>query len=85
MSVYKIKVSICPRFVVSMVYYGLSLGSGNLGGSAHANVCIAGIVDVLGSVGLYLILDRFGRRMLLIVFYFMGAIFCALTATVPPG
>ncbi|XP_067676242.1 organic cation transporter protein-like [Haliotis asinina] len=66
--------------VVSMVYYGLSLNSDNLGaGSLHLNFLLVGLVEFPAyalSIGL---LDRLGRKIMHCAMMIIGGVSCILT------
>lgn len=34
------------RFVCSLVYYGLTLSAGDLGGSIYANLALSGLIEI---------------------------------------
>lgn len=63
-----------------MVYFGLSLGTGDLAGNTYINVCFAGLVDIFANVGLFFCLDKIGRITLISTSLLLGGIFCALMA-----
>ncbi|XP_055954748.1 organic cation transporter protein-like [Patella vulgata] len=50
--------------VVSMVYYGLGLNVGNLGGDIYVNFTVANIVELISYILCILLLDRWGRKAL---------------------
>ncbi|XP_046326574.2 organic cation transporter protein-like [Haliotis rufescens] len=66
--------------VVSMVYYGLSLNSDNLGaGSLHLNFLLVGLVEFPAyalSIGL---LNRLGRKIMHCAMMIIGGVSCILT------
>ncbi|XP_046553873.1 organic cation transporter protein-like [Haliotis rubra] len=67
-------------FVVSMVYYGLSLNSDNLGaGSLHLNFLLAGLVEFL-AIGLAMsVIDKIGRKILHCLCMIIGGVSCIVT------
>lgn len=46
------------RFVVSLVYYGLSLNAGNLAGNIWLNNALNGLMEIFGYVVVTLTMDR---------------------------
>lgn len=62
--------------VNAMLYYGLSLGTDNLGGSPYLNFCIAGAVEIPAYIMCILILNPLGRRKPLFVNMIIGGIAC---------
>ncbi|KAK3878474.1 hypothetical protein Pcinc_016892 [Petrolisthes cinctipes] len=70
-------------FVNSGVYYGLSLNTGNLGGSAYLNFVISGAVELPAHVLTFLLLDRIGRRIPLAVFMGLGGLALLSTILIP--
>ena len=52
----------CNRFVNSLVYYGLSLNTSNLGGNPYINFCISGAVEIPAYIFCQVALHYLGRR-----------------------
>ncbi|XP_035825419.1 organic cation transporter protein [Aplysia californica] len=48
--------------VVTMVYYGLTLNVGSLGGNIYVNFAISGMVEVAGNLAAMIALPRWGRK-----------------------
>ncbi|XP_067676241.1 organic cation transporter protein-like [Haliotis asinina] len=66
--------------VVSMVYYGLSLNSDNLGaGSLHLNFLLVGLVEFPACALVLLLLNRLGRKILHCASMLIGGVSCILT------
>ncbi|KAK6169539.1 hypothetical protein SNE40_020577 [Patella caerulea] len=65
--------------VVSMVYYGLGLNVGNLGGDIYLNFTAANIVETAAYVLCLILLDRWGRKALHCTSMLLGGIACILT------
>ncbi|XP_046553874.1 organic cation transporter protein-like [Haliotis rubra] len=66
--------------VVSMVYYGLSLNSDNLGaGSLHLNFLLVGLVELPACALVLLLLNRLGRKILHCGSMLLGGVSCILT------
>ncbi|XP_071114672.1 organic cation transporter protein-like [Haliotis cracherodii] len=67
-------------FVVSMVYYGLSLHSDNLGaGSLHLNFLLVGLVEFPAFVFVILLLNKLGRKVMYCASVLVGGVSCILT------
>lgn len=68
------------RMVVSMVYYGLSLNTDNLGaGSLYVNFLISGLVEFPAYTICILLLGRVGRKVLHCGSMILGGVSCLLT------
>ncbi|XP_069134928.1 organic cation transporter protein-like [Argopecten irradians] len=65
--------------VVSMVYYGLSLNTGNLGGDFYVNFLLSGLVEFPAYTLCLVLLDRVGRRLLHAACMILGGIACIVT------
>ncbi|XP_060551325.1 organic cation transporter protein-like [Ruditapes philippinarum] len=65
--------------VVSMVYYGLSLNTGNLGGNFYLNFTISGLVEFPAYTLCILLLDRIGRKWLHFIAMVAGGVACVST------
>ncbi|XP_046583400.1 organic cation transporter protein-like [Haliotis rubra] len=65
--------------VVSMVFYGLGLNVGNLGGDIHLNFTIANIVETASYVMCLFLLARLGRKFLHCGSMLVGGIACIAT------
>ncbi|OWF45914.1 organic cation transporter protein-like [Mizuhopecten yessoensis] len=69
-------------FIVAMMYYGLSLNAGNLGGNFFLNMFLSGLVEIPANAMALLILDRIGRQKTYFFSMIFGGCACALT-TIP--
>ncbi|OWF50930.1 organic cation transporter protein-like isoform X1 [Mizuhopecten yessoensis] len=67
----------------AMVYYGLSLGTDNLGGDPYINFCIAGAVEIPAYVLCVIFLNRLGRRWPLCGTMLAGGISCIISGFIP--
>lgn len=67
------------RMVVSMVYYGLSLNTGNLGGDFYVNFTISGLVEFPAYTLCIILLDRVGRKWLHFICMVVGGVACVCT------
>ncbi|XP_060072913.1 organic cation transporter protein-like [Ylistrum balloti] len=65
--------------VVSMVYYGFSLNTGNLGGDFYLNFLLSGLVEFPAYTLCLLLLDRVGRRLLHASCMIVGGVACIIT------
>ncbi|XP_078324705.1 organic cation transporter protein-like isoform X3 [Crassostrea virginica] len=65
--------------VVSMVYYGLSLNSGNLAGDFYLNFFLTGLVEFPAYTLCLVLLDRTGRKKLLCACMVLGGLACICT------
>lgn len=62
-----------------MVYYGLSLNTGNLGGDFYLNFLLQGLSEFPAYVICLLFFDRLGRKKLHLFFMLMGGASCIAT------
>ncbi|XP_013412424.1 organic cation transporter protein isoform X1 [Lingula anatina] len=70
-------------FVNSLVYYGLSLGSGSLAGNMYLNVFLSAAVEIPGYILAAVVLDRIGRRWPLTGSLVIGGVACLITTAIP--
>lgn len=73
------------RVVVTLVYYGLVLGSSDLAGSPFLNVALSGLVELPACLFVYLTLDRFGRRVIQAGSLAVSGVACLMVTTIPTG
>ncbi|XP_033637857.1 organic cation transporter protein-like [Asterias rubens] len=76
-------VSLCYRFVNSMVYYGVSLYSSNLAGDKYLNFFLLSVVEIPGYVVTMFTMMWWGRRPSLVLFHILAGVACILTACLP--
>ena len=62
-----------------MVYYGLSLNSGNLAGDFYLNFFLTGLVEFPAYTLCLVLLDRTGRKKLLCACMVLGGLACICT------
>ncbi|XP_033741882.1 organic cation transporter protein-like [Pecten maximus] len=67
------------RCIVSMIYYGLSLNAGNLGGNFYLNMFLSGLVEVPANTMVLLFIDRVGRKKMYCLSMILGGCACAST------
>lgn len=66
--------------VISMVYYGLSLNAGSLAGDIYLNNSLNGLLEVVGYFLVQFTMDRFGRRAIMVWFFFIQGCACLASA-----
>ena len=67
------------RMVVSMVYYGLALNSGNLAGDLYFNFFLNTAVEIPAHLIPLVLLDRIGRKKLHVFTMVFGGVACLST------
>ncbi|KAL8563592.1 hypothetical protein ACOMHN_019330 [Nucella lapillus] len=73
-------VILCLNWLVcSMVFYGLSLNSGNLGGSVYINFQLMAVVEIIAYLGCVLLLNRLGRKVVHVACMMLGGGACLST------
>lgn len=70
-------------FANSIVYYGLSLNTGNLVGNPFLMMFLSGLVEVPSYIFICFVMDRTGRRSLISTLMLIGGI-CCISATALP-
>ncbi|XP_078580901.1 organic cation transporter protein-like [Branchiostoma floridae x Branchiostoma japonicum] len=70
-------------FAVTIMYYGLSLSTGDLAGDDYVNFFLVGVVEVPGYLTSYLVIDRLGRRVPHMLYMVVGGVACVTAAFIP--
>lgn len=76
-------VVIFDTFCVYSVYNGLNFFVPHLGSEEHISFLLASLVELPSYLVLYLTLNRFGRRPVLLLSMVLGGAFCILCSVVP--
>ena len=64
--------------VCSMSYYGLAMNQVNLGNNIYVSFALGGVVEILGYVFAYLVIDHIGRKTVLVGCQVISGISCIL-------
>ncbi|CAG4934734.1 unnamed protein product [Colias eurytheme] len=67
----------------SFTYYGLSINSVFLAGNRYLNFLLVVFVEIPANAICLLVLDRFGRKKVLVIVYMLSAIFCMSLSFIP--
>ncbi|XP_028027458.1 organic cation transporter protein-like [Bombyx mandarina] len=67
----------------TFVYYGLSINSVSLAGNKYVNFMLVAFVEIPANFACLAVLDRFGRKRVLITMYILSAILCIGLAFIP--
>ncbi|KAK8719526.1 hypothetical protein OTU49_013981 [Cherax quadricarinatus] len=71
--------------VCTLVYYGLSSNSGNLGGNIFVNFIATMLIEIPSYIFSFLVLDRMGRKGTLSFVLLLGGVSCFISGFVPEG
>ena len=63
-------------FIVSMAYYGVIVNVGNLGGDLCLNLSLLTLMEYSAKFSTVLLLDRIGRKKVLVAYMLLGGIMC---------
>ncbi|RMX39032.1 hypothetical protein pdam_00021865, partial [Pocillopora damicornis] len=72
-------------FVNGMVYYGLSLSSGEFGGSIYLNFVLTSLVEIPGNILVIHNCNRFGRRKTLVAYMVLAGVTVVAVSLIPNG
>jgi len=72
-------------FANSLVYYGLSLNTGNLEGNPFLVLFLVGLAEIPGYLLVIFLVDRTGRRFLLTTLLLLGGSACIICAFISQG
>ena len=73
------------RMANSLVFYGLSLNSSHLSGDPYTNFLLLAAVEIPALALCPPLLDRMGRKPLMVVAMTIGAAGCLMNALLPPS
>lgn len=76
-----VNIIISIRFVISSIYYGLTLNIGKLGGNLYINFTVAAVMEFLGNL-LCLLMDKTGRKAMHLSLMFLTGAAC-LSSAIP--
>lgn len=72
-------------FANSIVYYGLSLNTGNLHGNPYLLLFFSGLAEIPGYILVVCIVDKTGRRSLCSTLMLLGGFACIIVAFISNG
>lgn len=75
----------CFRFTSAVVYQGLVMRLGIIGGNLYIDFFISGVVELPGALLILLTIERFGRRLPFAASNIVAGVACLVTAFLPEG
>ncbi|CAK1542337.1 unnamed protein product [Leptosia nina] len=86
-SIIRKRVAVCSFLWITctFVYYGLSINSVSLAGNKYVNFMLVAFVEIPANFVCLLVLDRFGRKRVLITMYVLSACLCISLSFIPKG
>ncbi|XP_072014083.1 organic cation transporter protein-like [Amphiura filiformis] len=81
----KTLIILCNWFVISMVYYGLSLSTSGLGVNDYVAGFVSGAVEIPAILSGWFIIERWGRRNPHSIYMIVGGVACLITTMLPLG
>lgn len=69
----------------TFVYYGLSINSVSLAGNKYINFMLVAFIEIPANFMCLFLLDRFGRKRVMIIMYILSACLCIGLSFLPPG
>lgn len=76
---YQLTVILFGWMIVSMVFYGLAMNSGNIGGNLYLNFFMSSFAELIGFAGCLAALHKIGRRPVFAISVLMSGAACLLT------
>lgn len=73
----------CPRFTSAVVYQGLIMRLGILGGNVYIDFLISGLVEFPAAFLILFTIERIGRRLPFATANFVAGVSCFITAFIP--
>lgn len=73
------------RFTSAVVYQGLVMRLGIIGGDLYIDFFISGVVELPGALLILLTIERFGRRLPFAASNVVAGVACLVTAFLPEG
>ncbi|CAF4956208.1 unnamed protein product [Pieris macdunnoughi] len=86
-SIIRKRVAVCSFLWITctFVYHGLSINSVSLAGNKYVNFILVAFVEIPANFVCLLVLDRFGRKRVLITMYVLSACLCITLSFIPKG
>jgi len=72
-------------FALGTLYFGLSLHMPQFNANIYVIFFLSGLVEVPADIIPFVLLNRFGRRPMIVIHYVLGGLLCMATAAVPLG
>lgn len=69
----------------TFVYYGLSINSVSLAGNKYVNFMLVAFIEIPANFACLAVLDRYGRKKVMIITYILSAILCISLSFLPKG
>ncbi|XP_075979428.1 organic cation transporter protein-like [Anticarsia gemmatalis] len=69
----------------TFVYYGLSINSVSLAGNMYVNFMLVAFIEIPANFCCLFVLDRFGRKRVMIITYVLSALLCISLSFLPKG
>lgn len=69
----------------TFVYYGLSINSVSLAGNKYINFMLVAFIEIPANFACLAVLDRYGRKKVMIVTYVLSALLCISLSFLPKG
>lgn len=69
----------------TFVYYGLSINSVSLAGNKYINFMLVAFIEIPANFACLAVLDRYGRKKVMIIMYMLSAILCISLSFLPKG